>query len=165
MPRDLDTIVRQAMASDPDDRFQTVQAMAAALSRSATGPDGAPVGELLPVPPPTGLEATPPRGFLRHEGRLLGWVLALVAMAAILVAVGLTLAKDDLGNLFGEDPPADPRKPDDHRQRQPHPGRRRVRLRPARGRGRARRGRPERGRREHRQHVGDRPLPERLWEA
>jgi serine/threonine protein kinase len=104
--RDLDTIVRQSMASDPDDRFQTVQAMAAALSRSASGPDSAPVGQLLPVPPPpTGPEATPSRGFLRHEGRLLGWVLALVAVAAVLVAVGLTLAKDDLGNLFGGDDP------------------------------------------------------------
>jgi eukaryotic-like serine/threonine-protein kinase len=105
--RDLDTIVRQSMATDPDDRFQTVQAMAAALSRSASGPDSAPVGELLPVPPaPTGPEVTPSRGFLRHEGRLLGWVLALVAVAAVLVTVGLTLAKDDLGNLFGDDPPS-----------------------------------------------------------
>jgi serine/threonine protein kinase len=109
VPRDLDTIVRQAMATDPDDRFQSVQAMAAALSRSATGPDSAPPGGFLPMPAAsTGPEVTPSRGFLRHEGRLLGWVLALVAVAAILVAVGLTLAKDDLGNLFGEDPPARP---------------------------------------------------------
>jgi eukaryotic-like serine/threonine-protein kinase len=107
VPRDLDTIVRQAMAIDPDDRFQTVQAMAAALSRSATGADSAPVGgDLYHVPPtPTGHEVTPSRGFLRHEGRLLGWVLALVAVAAVLVAVGLTVAKDDLGNLFGDDNP------------------------------------------------------------
>jgi eukaryotic-like serine/threonine-protein kinase len=106
VPRDLDTIVRQAMAIDPDQRFQTVQAMAAALSRSASGADSLPSGEFLPVPPaPTGPEVTPSRGFLRHEGRLLGWVLALVAVAAVLVAVGLTLAKNDLGNLFGEDPP------------------------------------------------------------
>jgi hypothetical protein len=32
-------------------------------------------------------------------------------MAAILVAVGLTLAKNDLGNLFGEDPPGSTRGP------------------------------------------------------
>ena len=107
VPRDLDTVVRQAMATDPDDRFQTVQAMAAALSRSATGADSTPPGEAYQLPPaPTGPEVTPSRGFLRHEGRLLGWVLALVAVAAILVAVGLTLAKDDLGNLFGEDRPS-----------------------------------------------------------
>jgi eukaryotic-like serine/threonine-protein kinase len=109
VPRDLDTIVRQAMATDPDDRFQTVQAMAAALSRSATGADSGPPGDFLPMPPdPTWPEVTPSRGFLRHEGRLLGWVLALVAVAAVLVAVGLTLAKDDLSNLFGEDPPSRP---------------------------------------------------------
>jgi serine/threonine protein kinase len=107
VPRDLDTIVRQAMAVDPDDRFQTVQAMAAALSRSATGTDSNPAGgDLYHVPPaPAGPEVTPSRGFLRHEGRLLGWVLALVAVAAVLVAVGLTLAKNDLGNLFGDDGP------------------------------------------------------------
>jgi serine/threonine protein kinase len=112
VPRDLDTIVRQSMAVDPGDRFQTVQAMAAALSRSAAGPDSVPPSEFLPVPPaPTGPDLTPSRGFLRHEGRLLGWVLALVAVAAILVAVGLTLAKNDLGDLFGEDPPASTRRP------------------------------------------------------
>jgi eukaryotic-like serine/threonine-protein kinase len=112
VPRDLDTIVRQAMATDPADRFQTVQAMAAALSRSAVGADSVPPSEFLQVPPaPTGPEVTPSRGFLRHEGRLLGWVLALVAVAAVLVAVGLTLAKDDLSGLFGEDSPGTTRNP------------------------------------------------------
>jgi serine/threonine protein kinase len=103
VPRDLDAIVRQAMADDPAERFQTVQAMAAALSGSAIGAEGAPAGELVGAPPaPTGPEVTPSRGFLRHEGRWLGWTLALVAVAAVLVAVGLTLASDDLGNLFRE---------------------------------------------------------------
>jgi serine/threonine protein kinase len=106
VPRDLDTIVRQSMTADPDERFQTVQAMAAALSRSASGVDGPPAADFLRLPPaPTGPEVGPSRGFLRHEGRLLGWVLALVAVAGLLVAVGLTLAKDDLGNLFGPDRP------------------------------------------------------------
>jgi hypothetical protein len=113
VPRDLDAIVRQAMASDPDDRFQTVQAMAAALSRPAAGA-APPADELLELPPaPTGPEVTPSRGFLRHEGRLLGWTLTLVAVAAVLVAIGLTLARDDLGNLFGDgdDPPGTSRNP------------------------------------------------------
>jgi eukaryotic-like serine/threonine-protein kinase len=103
VPRDLDAIVRQAMATDPDDRFQTVQAMATALSRPAAG--AAPRSdELLEIPPaPTGPEVTPSRGFLRHEGRLLGWTLSLVAVAAVLVVIGLTLARDDLGNLFGNE--------------------------------------------------------------
>jgi eukaryotic-like serine/threonine-protein kinase len=112
VPRDLDAIIRQAMATEPADRFQTVQAMANALSPSAAGADGAPAGELLEVPPaPTGPEVTPSRGFLRHEGRLLGWVLALVAVAAVLVAVGLTLASDDLSNLFGDNTPGTSRTP------------------------------------------------------
>jgi hypothetical protein len=106
VPRDLDAIVRQAMAADPDDRFQTVQAMATALSRPAAGAGGgvgAP-GEPRELPPaPTGPDVTPARGFLRHEGRLLGWTLALVAVAAVLVAIGLTLARDDLGDLFGNE--------------------------------------------------------------
>ena len=106
VPRDLDGIVRQAMATEPDARFQTVQAMAAALSRSAAGVDGPPAADFLPVPSaPTGPEVTPSRGFLRHEGRLLGWVLALVALAAVLVTVGLTLARNDLSNLFGDEQP------------------------------------------------------------
>jgi serine/threonine protein kinase len=114
VPRDLDAIIRQAMAVDPGERFQSIQAMAAALSRPAAGAEG-PVGGLHEVPPaPTGPDVTPSRGFLRHEGRLLGWVLALVAVAAVLVAVGLTLASNDLGNLFGDgdDPPATSRNPD-----------------------------------------------------
>jgi serine/threonine protein kinase len=111
VPRDLDTIVRQAMAVDPGDRFQTVQVMAGALSRSAVGPDSVPPSEFLPVPPaPTGPGVSSSRGFLRHEGRLLGWVLALVAVAAVLVTVGLTFAKNDLGDLFGEDPPSNTRR-------------------------------------------------------
>jgi serine/threonine protein kinase len=115
VPRDLDAIVRQAMASDPDARFQTVQAMAAALSRSAAGADGPPAAEFLPVPPaPAGPEVTPSRGFLRHEGRLLAWVLALVALAAVLVTVGLAVARNDLsnlGNLFGDGQPPKTSRP------------------------------------------------------
>jgi serine/threonine protein kinase len=104
VPRDLDTIVRQAMAPDPDDRFQTVQAMSSALARPAAGADRAAAAELLEVPPPpAGPEVTPSRGFLRHEGRLLCWTLALVVVAAVMVAIGLTVASNDLSNLFDDD--------------------------------------------------------------
>jgi len=103
VPRDLDAIVRQAMAPDPDDRFQTVQAVDAALARSAAGADGPPAGDLVGVPAePRTMRGEPPpdRGF-GHEGRWLGWTLALIGLAAALVVVGVTVAGDELAGLLG----------------------------------------------------------------
>jgi len=102
VPRNLDAIVRQAMAPDPDDRFQTVQAVAAALARSADA-DGPPAGDLVGVPAeplPMRGELPPDRGF-GHEGRWLGWTLALIGLAAALVVVGVTVAGDELAGLLG----------------------------------------------------------------
>jgi eukaryotic-like serine/threonine-protein kinase len=103
VPRDLDAIVRQAMAPDPDDRFQTVQAVAAALARSAAAADGPPAGDLVGVPaePPTLRGAPPPERGFGHEGRWLGWTLALIGLAAVLVVVGVTVAGDQLAGLLG----------------------------------------------------------------
>jgi eukaryotic-like serine/threonine-protein kinase len=103
VPRDLDAIVRQAMAPDPDDRFQTVQAVAAALARSAADADGPPAGDLVGVPagPPTMRGELPPDPGFGHEGRWLGWTLALIGLAAALVVVGVTVAGDELANLLG----------------------------------------------------------------
>jgi eukaryotic-like serine/threonine-protein kinase len=105
VPRELDAIVRQAMAPDPDDRFQTVQAVAAALARSAAGADGPPAGDLVGVPaePPTMHGEPPPSPGFGHEGRWLGWTLALVGLAAALVVVGVTVFGDDLAGLLGRD--------------------------------------------------------------
>ena len=105
VPRDLDAIVRQAMAPDPDDRFQTVQAVAAALARSAADADGPPAGDLVGVPaePRTMRGEPPPDRAFGHEGRWLGWTLALVGLAAALVVVGVTVAGDDLAGLLGRD--------------------------------------------------------------
>jgi eukaryotic-like serine/threonine-protein kinase len=105
VPRTLDAIVRQAMAPDPDDRYQAVQAMAAALAGSAADADGPPAGELVGAPtewPTTRGEPPPPRGF-GHEGRWLGWTLALVGLAAALVVVGVTMLGDDLAGLLGRE--------------------------------------------------------------
>jgi predicted Ser/Thr protein kinase len=103
VPRELDAVVRQAMAPDPDDRFQTAQAMAAALYRSAADADGPPAGELVGVlaEPPTRRELPPSRDFMRNEGRWLGWTLALVVLAGALVVLGVTMAGDDLARLLG----------------------------------------------------------------
>jgi eukaryotic-like serine/threonine-protein kinase len=103
VPRDLDAIVRQAMAPDPDERFQTVQAVAASLARSAAAADGPPAGDLVGVPagPPTLRGAPPPERGFGHEGRWLGWTLALIGLAAVLVVVGVTVAGDQLAGLLG----------------------------------------------------------------
>jgi putative peptidoglycan lipid II flippase len=95
--------VRQAMAPDPDDRFQTVQAVAAALARSAADADGPPAGDLVGVPaePPTLRGAPPPDPGFGREGRWLGWTLALIGLAAVLVVVGVTVAGDQLAGLLG----------------------------------------------------------------
>jgi hypothetical protein len=55
-----------------------------------------------PLEAPPRPEGPPARGFLRHEGRWLGWTLALVVLVGVL-AVALTLASDTIGDLFGGD--------------------------------------------------------------
>jgi hypothetical protein len=104
VPRELDAVVQRAMAADPNERFQTPEAMATALARSAATAGGVPSGAGLAGPPeaPPRPQVPPARGFLRHEGRWLGWTLALVALVAVL-AVALTVASDTLGGLFGGD--------------------------------------------------------------
>jgi hypothetical protein len=117
VPRDLDAIVRQAMAPDPDERFQTVQAVAAALARSAADADGPPAGDLVGVPaePPTLRGAPPPDPGFGREGRWLGWTLALIGLAAVLVVVGVTVAGDQLAGLLGlgRDPTTQTTEPTD----------------------------------------------------
>jgi Protein kinase domain len=105
VPRNLDAVVRQAMAPGPDDRYQTVQAVAAALAGSAADADGPPAGELVGAPAewPATRGAPPSRGF-GHEGRWLGWTLALIGLAAALVVVGVTMLGDDLAGLLGREP-------------------------------------------------------------
>ena len=101
VPRELDAVVLRAMAPDPDDRFPTARAMAAALARVAAGADGSPPAGLVDTTQPVQeQEVVPTRGFLRNEGRWLGWTLALVVLAGILVVVGLTLSSG-VKDLFG----------------------------------------------------------------
>jgi hypothetical protein len=113
VPRDLDAIVRRAMAPDPDDRFQTVQAVAAALAGSAAAADGPPAGDLVggPAEPPTMRGELPASTGFGREGRWLGWTLALVGLAAALVVVGVTVLGDDLAGLLGRDRPTGSTEP------------------------------------------------------
>ncbi|HZD68775.1 MAG TPA: protein kinase [Actinomycetes bacterium] len=95
VPRELDAVVQRAMASDPSNRYPNAQAMASALARSAMYDHSvpAPLATTPPPLPPPPPELAPAPGFLRHEGRWLGWTLVLVGLVAALVVVGLTLSR------------------------------------------------------------------------
>ncbi|HZD00231.1 MAG TPA: protein kinase [Actinomycetes bacterium] len=101
VPRELDAVVQRAMATRPSDRYPSAQAMASALARSAADDHVDPPPLLVePTPPPT-VELAPAPGFLRHEGRWLGWTLVLVGLVAVLVVMGLTLNRSGVINLPG----------------------------------------------------------------
>jgi eukaryotic-like serine/threonine-protein kinase len=94
VPRELDAVVQRAMASDPSDRYPNARAMASALARSAAYDHAGPTQLVAAAPAPVTTqisELAPADGFLRHEGRWLGWTLVLVGLVAALVVVGLTL--------------------------------------------------------------------------
>jgi eukaryotic-like serine/threonine-protein kinase len=97
IPRDLDAVVTRAMATDPDERFQTAAAMAMALARPAadddTDPDEVVVVAASPAPaPPRSARPADPRTAPRRPGWV-GWALVLVGMAAVAVAVAVVLVQ------------------------------------------------------------------------
>lgn len=96
IPRDIDAVVRRAMATDPAERFQSAQAMASALAAAAadddTDPDEAGAIGLPAVPLP--VPRRPSGGRAAYRGRRpawIGWALVLSGLATVAVAVALVL--------------------------------------------------------------------------
>jgi serine/threonine-protein kinase len=100
VPRELDGVVLKATMFDPRDRYPTAAAMGSALARAAAW-DGERGSLLVEPPAPPSSEAAPEPGFLRHEGRWLGWTLAVVGLVAALVVVGASLNSKGVISLPG----------------------------------------------------------------
>jgi serine/threonine protein kinase len=101
VPRELDAVVQRAMANRPSDRYPSAQAMASALARLAASDHIDPPPLMVEPVPASTVELDPAPGFLRHEGRWLGWTLVLVGLVAVLVVVGLTLNRSGVISLPG----------------------------------------------------------------
>jgi serine/threonine-protein kinase len=108
VPRELDEVVLKAMSPEPRDRYPTAAAMGAALARSAAEDSRRePLLDHTPPPMPMGFETEQQPGFIRHEGRWLGWTLVVVGLVAALVVVGISLNSTGVITLPGtHDPPA-----------------------------------------------------------
>ena len=89
IPRDLEAIVAQALAKDPDDRYASADEMRAALETAGPGYDASEATVALerpPIPGPTGAAATPRRrAETLRQARSLLPVVGLLALAVLAV--------------------------------------------------------------------------------
>jgi eukaryotic-like serine/threonine-protein kinase len=99
--RELEATVLRALARRPDDRFPSAEAMRASLERWAAGGRvgrAGPVTDTVVVQRPT---PAPPAG---RRGAFRSWMLiplALVAVAAVAIALGLAFGQLEIGGSLG----------------------------------------------------------------
>ncbi|HUP85906.1 MAG TPA: protein kinase [Acidimicrobiales bacterium] len=96
IPRGLETVVNRAMAKDPAERYATAADLAGALRGIDLGDDAVPAVVRDPTPP-SGVAAS----FRQTERSWLVPAALIVAVAAVLVILGIVLSKADVGPLAG----------------------------------------------------------------
>ena len=99
IPRSLEAVVNRAMAKDPADRYPTAAELASALRGVDLGDDAVPAVVRDPTPP-AGVV-----GSFRQTER--SWIVPaalIVAVAAVLVVLGIVLSRADVGPLAGRGP-------------------------------------------------------------
>jgi serine/threonine-protein kinase len=96
IPRSLEAVVNRAMAKDPADRYATAADLAGALRGVDLGDDAVPAVVRDPTPP-SGVAAS----FRQTERSWLVPAAVIVAIAAVLVVLGIVLSKADVGPLGG----------------------------------------------------------------
>ena len=98
VPKGLATTVMRALQRDPADRWPDNRAFAEALSAYATSEELPQLEPSFPVPPSDN-GSGPAQSFLRSEGRWIATVVALLAVAAVLVGVGLATGVIDADGI------------------------------------------------------------------
>lgn len=99
IPRSLEAVVNRAMAKDPAGRYPTAAELASALRGVDLGDDAVPAVVRDPTPP-AGVV-----GSFRQTER--SWIVPaalIVAVAAVLVVLGIVLSRADVGPLAGRGP-------------------------------------------------------------
>lgn len=115
VPAGLAAVTRRALAKDPEERFADGAAMAAALRQAADGgvPAGPAATRVLPVTRPTRVAPAAPVAASRAAApaaavRRLSPAALLAALIAVVVVVGLLVARPWADDGAADDGPADP---------------------------------------------------------
>lgn len=109
VPRGLDAVIMRALAREPQDRHPSIRTFGDALGDWVT--DARAAARIVDTQAQDRVDTPPRASFLRSEGTWLASVLALIAVAATLVAVGLAtgvLEAERIPSLTATDPDQSP---------------------------------------------------------